>query len=107
MEAPLSECTISEERAVVRFLWTEGIKPSEIHRRMLAQYGDKYIGQRKVYEWVERFKNGRMNMTGEDRSGLPVTSSSVTNIDRVFWNIIWNMDRLLIVKDVLPCLKTS
>jgi hypothetical protein len=107
MEDPLSECTISEERAVIRFVWTEGIKPSEIHRRMLAQYGDKYIGQRKVYEWVERFKNGRMNMTGEDRSGCPVTSSSVTNIDRVFWNIVWNMDRLLIVKYVLPCLKTS
>jgi hypothetical protein len=33
---------------------------------MLVQYGDKYIGERKVYEWVERFKNGRMNVTGED-----------------------------------------
>jgi hypothetical protein len=50
MEAPLSECTISEQRAVIRFLWSEGIKPSEIHRRMLVQYGDKCTGQRKVYE---------------------------------------------------------
>jgi hypothetical protein len=50
----------------MRFLWAEGIKPSEIHRRLLVQYG----GQRKFYEWVERFKNGRMNVTGEDRSGL-------------------------------------
>jgi hypothetical protein len=50
MEAPLSECTISEKRAVIRFLWAEGIKPSEIHRRMLVQYGDKCIGQRKIYE---------------------------------------------------------
>jgi hypothetical protein len=38
---------------------------------MLVQYGDKCIGQRKVYEWVERFKNGRMNVTGEDRLGRP------------------------------------
>jgi hypothetical protein len=66
MEDPLSECTISEQHAVIRFLWAEGFKPSEIHRKMLVQYGDKCIGERKVYEWVERFKNGRMNVTGED-----------------------------------------
>jgi transposase len=81
MEAPLSECTISEQRAVIRFLWAEGIKPSEIHTIMLVQYGDKCIGQSKVYEWVERYKNGRMNVTGEDRLGRPITSTSVTNVD--------------------------
>jgi hypothetical protein len=83
MEAPLSECTISEQCAVIRFLWVEEIKPTEIHRRMRVQYGGKCTGQRKVYEWVERFKNGRMNATGEYRSGRPITSSSVTNVDRV------------------------
>jgi len=33
-----------------------GLKPVEIHRRMLAQNGQSTISQRKVYEWVERFK---------------------------------------------------
>jgi hypothetical protein len=51
MENPDSECTISEQRAVIRFLWAEGIKPSEIHRRMLVQYGDKCIGQKKFMNW--------------------------------------------------------
>ena len=37
----------------------EGTKPVEIHRRMLAQYGQSTMSQRKVYEWVERFKSGR------------------------------------------------
>jgi hypothetical protein len=82
IEAPLYECTISEQHAVIRFLWAEWIKPSEIHRRMLVQYGDKYIGQRKIYEWVERFKNGRTNVIDEDRLGCPITSSSVTNVDQ-------------------------
>ena len=35
MEAPLQDCTIEEQRGVVRFLWAEGVKPVEIHRRML------------------------------------------------------------------------
>jgi uncharacterized protein YerC len=44
---------------------------------MLLQYGDTCTGQRKVYEWVERFKNGRTYVTVEDRSGRPVTLSIV------------------------------
>jgi len=58
----------------VRFLWAEGVKPVEIHRRMLAQYGQSTMSQRKVYEWVERFKSGRTRVTDEGRSGRPSTS---------------------------------
>jgi len=59
MDHLLQDCTIEEQRGVVRFLWAEGVKPVEIHRRMLAQYEQSTMGQRKVYEWVERFKSGR------------------------------------------------
>jgi hypothetical protein len=27
-----------EQRSVIRFLWSEGVKPKEIHRRMIQQY---------------------------------------------------------------------
>ena len=74
MDAPLQDCTIVEQRGVVRFLWAEGAKPVEIHRRMLAQYGQRIMRQRKVYEWVERFKSGRTRVTDEYRSGRPSTS---------------------------------
>jgi len=43
MDAPLQDCTIEEQRGVVRFLWAEGVKSVEIHRRMLAQYGQSTI----------------------------------------------------------------
>jgi len=39
MDAPLQDYTIEEQGGVLRFLWVEGVKPVEIHRRMLAQYG--------------------------------------------------------------------
>jgi len=70
MNAPLQDCTIEEQRGVVRFLWAEGAKPVEIHRRMLPQYGQSTMSQRNVYEWVERFKSGRTRVTDEGRSGL-------------------------------------
>jgi hypothetical protein len=34
MAAPLSTCTREEQRSVIRFLSSEKVKPTEIHRRM-------------------------------------------------------------------------
>jgi len=48
----------------------------EIHCRKLAQYGQSTMSQRKVCEWVERFKSGRKRVTVEGRSGRPSTSRS-------------------------------
>jgi len=74
MEAPLQDCTIREQRGVVRFLWAEELKTVEIHRHMLAYYGQSTMSQRKVYEWVQRYKSGRTRVTDEGRSGRPSTS---------------------------------
>ena len=76
MDSPLQDCAIEEQRGVVRFVWAEGVKPVEIHRHMLAQYGQSTMSQRKVYEWAERFKSGRTRVTDEGRSGRPSTSHS-------------------------------
>jgi hypothetical protein len=43
MEAPLSICTKQEMRAVIRFLFAEGVKSVEIICRMQAQYGDNCL----------------------------------------------------------------
>jgi hypothetical protein len=59
MNAPLQDCTIEEQCGVVQFLCAEGVKFVEIHRYMLAQYGQSTSSKQKVYEWVERFKLGR------------------------------------------------
>jgi len=75
MDSPLQDCTIEEQRGVVRFLWA-GVKPVEIHRRMLAQYGHSTMSQRKLYEWVERFKSGRTRVTDGGSSGRSSTSCS-------------------------------
>jgi len=76
IDAPLQDCTIEKQRGVVLFLCGEGVKPVEIHRRMLTQYGQRTMSQRKVYEWVEKFKSGRTRVTDEGRSGRPSVSRS-------------------------------
>ena len=42
----------------MKFLFSEGVKPIEIHRRMSILYGDRRMSRTQVYEWTETFKNG-------------------------------------------------
>jgi hypothetical protein len=67
MAAPLSDCTIEEQCAVARFLLAEGVKSAEIHRQMLAQYAARAVHPRKIYDWIERFQEGRTSETDESR----------------------------------------
>jgi len=78
MAVPLSIITVVEQRSVIRFLWSEGVKPSEIYRSMMVQYGDSCLSQGRVYEWAERFRNGRQNINDKHRSGRPVSVASET-----------------------------
>ena len=73
MAAPLSTCTVEEQRSIICVLWSEGVKPSEIYRRMKFQYGDSCLSQGRVYEWVERFQNRQQNVSDEHQSGRPVS----------------------------------
>jgi len=58
MAAKLINCTKEEQRSVIRVLWAEGVPGAQIHLRMCAQYGDKVLSRRIIYEWIEMFENG-------------------------------------------------
>jgi hypothetical protein len=58
------------------FFWVEGVRGVEIHRRLSAQYGDNVLRQRRVYDWIEMFKNGWTTVADAERSGRPSTSTS-------------------------------
>jgi hypothetical protein len=78
-----SDCTVIEQRAVVRLLWAERVKPADIHRRILAQYGSvNCTGHRNFYEWIARFKSGRTSVSDEAQSGRPSTSRPQDHIHR-------------------------
>ncbi|XP_021937416.1 uncharacterized protein LOC110838493 [Zootermopsis nevadensis] len=69
MAAPLFACTKEEQRSVIRFFISEGVKPTEIHRRMKVQYGDACLSQQKVYEWSRKFRNGVTSVADAPRPG--------------------------------------
>jgi len=69
MATLLATCTKEEQRSVIRFLNSEGVKPIEIHRRMKVQYGDACPSLQQVYEWTRKFMNGISSVTDSPRPG--------------------------------------
>jgi len=55
MAAPLAICTKEEQRSVIRFLRSGGVKPIEIHQRIEVHYGDACLSLQQVYEWSRKF----------------------------------------------------
>jgi hypothetical protein len=52
-----------EQRVVMKFLVNEGIKPTDIYRRLQGQYGDETLSRSKTFEWCKRFKDGRTSVS--------------------------------------------
>ena len=63
MASPLEDCTLEEQRSVIRFLVAKSVQPSEILSRMLIQYGKSCMNRANVYKWVDRFKSGQTHLT--------------------------------------------
>ncbi|UYV71881.1 hypothetical protein LAZ67_9000866 [Cordylochernes scorpioides] len=72
-----------EMRAVIHFLYHEGVKPFEIYSRMKAVYGDKCLSQHRIFEWVIKFKSGIESLDDSPRPGAPVKVSD----DATIWAI--------------------
>ena len=82
MAAKLTNCAKEEQRSFIRFLWAEGVPGAQIHLRMCAQYGDKVLSRRIIYEWIEMFENSRMSVTDAERFVRPATATTTRNEER-------------------------
>ena len=86
MAAPLETCTMEEQRSVIRFLRSEGVKPIDIHRRMKVQYGDACLPQQQVYEWSRKFSNGVTSVEDAPRPGQAqrvVTPQNIAAVEAI------------------------
>ena len=51
---------------------------------MLKQaFGDPCMSRSRTFEWFGRFKNGRTSNANDDRSGLPSTATTPSNLEEV------------------------
>ncbi|GFO31656.1 histone-lysine N-methyltransferase SETMAR [Plakobranchus ocellatus] len=80
---PLKEWSKLEVRAVVRFSFSKGTKPSEIHKQIVETYGEGAMSRSRVYQWCTWFGGGRTSLGDEPKSGRPKTSTNEENTTRV------------------------
>jgi len=68
--APILSPTKCEVRSVIRFLNTKGERPAEIHKQIVAVYGN-VINRQNVRKWCREFFEGRTDVHDEQRNGRP------------------------------------
>ena len=85
MTAQISTPADCEVRGVIRFLQAENVRPSEIHRRLVAVYGEHVMNRASVRKWCTMFTNGRTDVHDADRSGLPsvITDALKQKLNRI------------------------
>jgi len=83
MAFPIEQWTNVEVRGVIRFLQAKGNTPSEIHRELVAVYGDQVMSKKQVWVWCKAFNEGRFDLADEPRVGRPRSSTSDENVIRV------------------------
>ena len=73
-----------EQRVVMKFLVNEGVKLTDIYKRLQAQHGDEKLSRCKTFEWCELFKDGRMSVSDDPgRGGSQPTAVIPVDIQRV------------------------
>lgn len=80
MDAPLCVYPKDEQRAVVRYLWSESVSDSDIHGRLLTHYGDSALLRKSIYACREKFKSAGKSVTYEEGTGHPSNSTTDENI---------------------------
>ena len=85
MNAPISNPADCEVRGVIRFLQAENVRPREIHRRLVAAYGEQVMKAASVRKWCKMFRNGRTDVHDSERSGRPsvITDALKQNVNRI------------------------
>lgn len=107
MAALLAICSKEEGRAVIRFLWLEGVSSAEIYWKLLAQYGDTAQKRGIVYEWIEKFKSGWTNVMHEMGAGCHFTSTTDEKIQQARKMVMGNrpvtIDEVALSLQISPC----
>jgi len=70
---------------VIQFLQAEKVRPSEIHRRLVAVYGEHVMNAASDRKLCTMFRNGRTDFHDAERSGRPsvITDALKQNVNRI------------------------
>ena len=70
---------------MIRFLQAENVRPSQIHRRLVAVYSEHVMKAVSVRKWCTMFRNGRADVHDAERSGQSsvITDALKQKVNRI------------------------
>jgi hypothetical protein len=82
----MSDCK-SEQRVNIKFLVKLKKSATEAFQLLTEAYGEDCMSRARVFEWHERFSEGRESVKGDDRPGRPrtVVFFDIQNIVMAVW----------------------
>lgn len=76
MIALLADCKNKEQREMIQFIFSDGIKGPEIDPRNTAQYWERpMLLQTSVFKWHKKFKSGKTTLMQEGADHLPMSTT--------------------------------
>ena len=70
MATPIQNPANCEVRLVIRYLNAKGERPAEIHKQIVAVYGN-VVNRQNVTKWCREFSERRTDVHDEQRNGRP------------------------------------
>ena len=65
---------------------------------MQKAFGNECMSKTQIKEWYNRFKGGRTSVDSDSRSGRPLTTETLDNIERV--RLAIEQDHRMIVREL-------
>ena len=79
-ETDWSQIARSDQRSYIKIETLRGKNPIEIHNALHEVCGDSVVDRSTVSRWVSRFREGRVSIQDDPRSGWPVTATDNTSV---------------------------
>ena len=89
---------LKEQRFAVKFCVKLGKSATETFAMLNTAYGDVAMKRATCFRWHERFKDGRLSVEDDERSGRPSTSTDDPHIDEI--NTLVRANRRLTVREL-------
>jgi histone-lysine N-methyltransferase SETMAR len=79
-ETDWSQISRSHQRSYIKIENLRGKNPTEIHNALNEVWGDSVVDRSTVSRWASRFREGRVSIQDDPRSGRPVTATDDTSV---------------------------
>jgi hypothetical protein len=71
------------QRVCIKFCVKIGKSPTQTLEMLRGAFGEHSLSRAEVFQWHSHFKDGRVSVEDEKRSGRPSTNKTTENVEKI------------------------